>query len=178
MWHCHPGILTILSSTVQEEDTLSQAGQNSENHFYRNPEDRFYRKIENSQHKTFYRKSRNRGTKRENRLKFWPGRQQPCLPPLAHLQDQKGRERGKPPCTLKWKKSTRIKVGRPKPQSKEKIVIKDTKAKKKEESPSRHPSPMNGEARRHPPGEKEWKCWTQRPLYRMLRQFYRKLRIL
>ena len=38
---------------------------------------------------------------------------------------------------FKARRSTRIKVGRPKPQTKEKIIIKDTKAKHKEEPPSR-----------------------------------------
>jgi len=37
---------------------------------------------------------------------------------------------------FKARRSTQIKVGRPQPQLKEQIVIKDTTAKQKEESPS------------------------------------------
>lgn len=58
------------------------------------------------------------------------------LATLSTPTKQKGKRKRQPSCTLA-KRSTRIKVGKPQPPSKEPIVIEDTPTKKKEESPSK-----------------------------------------
>ena len=57
------------------------------------------------------------------------------LAALSTPAKQKGKRKRQTSMYFKARRSTRIKVGKPQPQSKEPIVIEDTPTKKKEESP-------------------------------------------
>ena len=59
------------------------------------------------------------------------------LAALSTPTKQKGKRKKETSIYFKARRSTRIKVGRPQPQSKEPIAIKDTTPKPKEESPSK-----------------------------------------
>ena len=59
------------------------------------------------------------------------------LAALSTPTKQKGKGKWKTSMYFKARRSTRIKMGKPKPPSKEPIVIEDTSTKKKKESPSK-----------------------------------------
>jgi len=59
------------------------------------------------------------------------------LAALSTPRKQKGKRKRQTPMYFKARKSTRIKVGKPQPPSKEPIFIEDSPTKKKEESPPR-----------------------------------------
>ena len=77
------------------------------------------------------------------------------LATLSTSPKQKGKRKREPSMYFKARRSMRIKTGRPQPPSKEPITIVDTQATPKEMSPSKASITYNGEAQRHPPGEKE-----------------------
>jgi len=76
---------------------------------------------------------------------------------LSTSPKQKGRRKRESSMYFKAKRSTWIKVGRPQPQSREPIIIEDTTAKQKEESPSKTTITYEQGSQKPSLGEREFK---------------------